>query len=158
MLSFPFFLLLSPFNLFHLSCTSDTLNVLHYRLGRTARAGAAGTGIVILAEFETFFLRKREIVALSVSPHPASSTTLATESEMMQQARRDIALAMSTVDDETKSQFYAASLGFYKVRFVFSFPLSFSPIIIELNTNVNVVENSHSSEILSVPPNEWFHK
>lgn len=84
------------------------------RLGRTARAGTSGSGILILSPFETFFLRKREITALNLAPHPSASTTLALESPTLQQARGLVRQAMTTVDDETKSQHYGASLGFYK--------------------------------------------
>ncbi|KAK4705975.1 hypothetical protein P7C70_g230, partial [Phenoliferia sp. Uapishka_3] len=85
-----------------------------HRLGRTARAGAAGSGIIILAPFETFFLRKREISVLPLAPHPASNTTLAVNSPQLEKARAAVRAAMATVDDETKSQHYGASLGFYK--------------------------------------------
>lgn len=81
-----------------------------HRLGRTARAGASGSGILILAPFETFFLRKREIVSLSVTPHPASNTSIA---ESMLMARATVEKAMMSVEDEIKAQYYSASLGFY---------------------------------------------
>lgn len=91
-----------------------------HRLGRTARAGASGSGILILAPFETFFLRKREVVALNIGAHPATATTLALGSAEMRVAREDCEVAMRGVEDETKSQFYGAALGFYKVRALFA--------------------------------------
>ena len=88
-----------------------------HRLGRTARAGAQGSGILVLTPFEQFFLNKKEIKALSVSPHPETNTVLRSDGAVMNQARMDVRSAMGTVDDETKAQFYSATLGFYKVSF-----------------------------------------
>lgn len=107
-----------------------------HRLGRTARAGqsplpplplplpfltlpsplpgAGGSGILILAPFETFFLRKREITLLPLAPHPLAASSLAIGSPALANARELVRRAMLTVDDETKSQHYGASLGFYK--------------------------------------------
>lgn len=92
-----------------LSLTSSSTS-----LGRTARAGASGSGILILAPFETFFLQKRDIKALPLKPHPLANSALALEGPAMQQAREQVRGAMKTVDDEAKSQYYGASLGFYK--------------------------------------------
>ncbi len=85
-----------------------------HRLGRTARAGAAGSGILILAQVETFFLRKREIQALPLKAHPQANGELSLTSPAVQQAQQQVAQAMLTVDDDSKAQFYSASLGFYK--------------------------------------------
>lgn len=80
------------------------------RLGRTARAGgtAKGVGILILAPFETFFLRKPIISTLPLTPHP---TIPAAE---LEQCRAALAKAMPLVGKEELQQHYAASLGFYK--------------------------------------------
>lgn len=87
-----------------------------HRLGRTARAGATttaqGKGIIVLAPFESFFLRR--LSSLPLQPHPLGSSALAPGSPAVEQARADLARAAAQVDDETKGQFYAASLGFYK--------------------------------------------
>lgn len=85
-----------------------------HRLGRTARAGAAGSGILILCEWETFFLKKREISALPLAAHPNAKTSLSLTSPALATARIDSAEAMSTVSDEVKAQAYSASLGYYK--------------------------------------------
>ncbi|KAI5478526.1 hypothetical protein MNV49_005055 [Pseudohyphozyma bogoriensis] len=85
-----------------------------HRLGRTARAGASGSGILILSPFETFFLRKREISVLPLNPHPLSTTSLDKNSAELAEARRRVKAAMRSVDDESKSQYYSANLGFYK--------------------------------------------
>lgn len=87
-----------------------------HRLGRTARAGATtsaqGKGIIVLAPFEAFFLRR--LSSLPLQAHPLAQSQLAPGSGPVEQARADLARASSQVDDETKGQFYAASLGFYK--------------------------------------------
>lgn len=75
-----------PLRVMHLT-THRTMN----RLGRTARAGAAGSGVIILAPFEDFFLRKREISALPLAPHPAAQAGLSLGSPALVQARSDVA-------------------------------------------------------------------
>jgi ATP-dependent RNA helicase MSS116 len=85
-----------------------------HRLGRTARAGAAGSGIIILAPFESFFLKKREIAALPHAPPPQYNSSHHINYPRLATARELIKRAMGTVDDETKAQFYSAQLGFYK--------------------------------------------
>ncbi|GAA5982201.1 hypothetical protein JCM10908_004782 [Rhodotorula pacifica] len=81
-----------------------------HRLGRTARAGgtAKGVGILILAPFETFFLRKPIINTLPLTPHPAIP------SSELEACRAQLARGMVLVGTEEKSQYYASSLGFYK--------------------------------------------
>lgn len=90
--------------------TSKLTTLSTYSLGRTARAGgtAKGVGILILAPFETFFLRKPIISSLPLSPHPAFSAA------EVDQCRSLIARAMPQVGAEEKSQHYAAAIGFYK--------------------------------------------
>ncbi|GAA6051794.1 hypothetical protein JCM3770_004976 [Rhodotorula araucariae] len=89
-----------------------------HRLGRTARAGATttaqGKGVIVLAPFEAFFLRRRGVDALPIQAHPLAQSALAPGAQAVEQARADLARASADVDDETKGQFYAASLGFYK--------------------------------------------
>ncbi|SCV74294.1 BQ2448_6726 [Microbotryum intermedium] len=92
-----------------------------HRLGRTARAGASGSGVLILSPFETFFLNKREIKALPIQAHPLSSTDLNPNSAAIRAAKNQVAEAMRTIDDDLKSQFYGATLGFYKTYLKDSF-------------------------------------
>ncbi|TKA55254.1 hypothetical protein B0A53_02224 [Rhodotorula sp. CCFEE 5036] len=81
-----------------------------HRLGRTARAGgtAKGVGILILAPFETFFLRKPIVNTLPLTPHPPIAPS------ELEVCRATLAKAMPLVGTDEKAQFYAASLGFYK--------------------------------------------
>ncbi|GAA5929584.1 hypothetical protein JCM1841_004986 [Sporobolomyces salmonicolor] len=86
-----------------------------HRLGRTARAGTNGHGVLVLAPFETFFLRKSPLISsLPIQPHPLASTSLAPSSPDFLAARRELNAAMAQVDNESKGQYYSASLGFYK--------------------------------------------
>ncbi|KWU46315.1 DEAD-domain-containing protein [Rhodotorula sp. JG-1b] len=81
-----------------------------HRLGRTARAGgtAKGVGILVLAPFETFFLRKPIVNTLPLTPHPPIAPS------ELEACRATLAKAMPLVGTDEKNQFYAASLGFYK--------------------------------------------
>jgi ATP-dependent RNA helicase MSS116, mitochondrial len=74
-----------------------------HRLGRTARAGASGRGILILSSFEKWFLQQNEVAALPIHPHP-SLPILPTE---------DINTALAKVDQVTKAKAYQAWLGYY---------------------------------------------
>ncbi|KAM0748076.1 DEAD-domain-containing protein [Meredithblackwellia eburnea MCA 4105] len=78
-----------------------------HRLGRTARAGASGSGILLLSPFEKFFLSKKDVVTLGIKALPTSAQPSIEEVARVKEAVR-------TVDDETKSQAYGAALGFYK--------------------------------------------
>lgn len=62
-----------------------------HRLGRTARAGNSGCGIIILAEWERFFLSKKEIAALPLAPHPDAETSLSLQSPALALARQECA-------------------------------------------------------------------
>jgi ATP-dependent RNA helicase MSS116 len=74
-----------------------------HRLGRTARAGASGRGVLILAPFEKFFLQQPKITALPISAH-RSINDLPTE---------EIDTALDIVGQTTKEQAYRAWLGYY---------------------------------------------
>ena len=74
-----------------------------HRLGRTARAGASGRGILILASFEKFFLQQKDVAALPIHTH-RSFHTLPTE---------EIDTALAAVDQTIKGQAYQAWLGYY---------------------------------------------
>ncbi|GAA5970892.1 hypothetical protein JCM3765_000846 [Sporobolomyces pararoseus] len=87
-----------------------------HRLGRTARgSNATGQGIIILAPFETFFLRKSPVISsLPIQPHPLTTTILSPTSATMQDCKQVLNKAMQSVGDDEKNQFYGATLGFYK--------------------------------------------
>lgn len=79
-----------------------------HRLGRTARAGAAGHGILILTPAEKFFLNKGEMRDLPLQElNKESFSDLSSDKAIIEEA-------LSKVSDETKGQAYAASLGYYK--------------------------------------------
>ncbi|ORY35775.1 P-loop containing nucleoside triphosphate hydrolase protein [Naematelia encephala] len=78
-----------------------------HRLGRTARAGAEGHGILILGDFEDHFLRDKTIADLSLKSYPDLSVNdLAT-------SRVVIEKAVDSVPIEAKAQAYQAWLGYY---------------------------------------------
>ncbi|KAJ1020627.1 hypothetical protein NDA16_004020 [Ustilago loliicola] len=84
-----------------------------HRLGRTARAGKEGRGVLILADFEQFFLnqsdvRKLPITALDVGKVEAESGV------KLPDVTRGVDGAMQSIDATTRSQAYQAHLGFYK--------------------------------------------
>ncbi|CAO1625489.1 unnamed protein product [Jaminaea pallidilutea] len=86
-----------------------------HRLGRTARAGASGRGILLLADFETYFLSLREIKALPLKAAQDNDPRIREILEKRLPANRaDIERALTTtVSDESKSQTYQAMLGYY---------------------------------------------
>ncbi|SJX62361.1 related to MSS116-RNA helicase of the DEAD box family, mitochondrial [Sporisorium reilianum f. sp. reilianum] len=84
-----------------------------HRLGRTARAGKQGRGVLILADFEAFFLtqsdvKKLPITRLDVAPVEAEAGVALGE------VTRHVDGAMQAIDATTRSQAYQAHLGFYK--------------------------------------------
>ncbi|KAJ7241959.1 P-loop containing nucleoside triphosphate hydrolase protein [Mycena haematopus] len=87
-----------------------------HRLGRTARAGASGRGIIILDKDETFFLRDRTIAGLGITPVPQVPTPglyHLTEAELAGPTA-EIAKAVTLVSAEAKAQAYRAFLGVYQ--------------------------------------------
>lgn len=76
-----------------------------HRLGRTARAGRSGRGVLILAPFESFFLSLKEVKALPIKPQTLSAETLPSY---------EINNALTLVDSQAKAQAYGAWLGYYK--------------------------------------------
>jgi ATP-dependent RNA helicase MSS116 len=86
-----------------------------HRLGRTARAGAIGRGILILSQDERFFLEnsKSGIGALPIKPLSASSTPPGPTSETVQQVHTQLQPILAAVPDEEKGQVYRAWLGYY---------------------------------------------
>ncbi|PWN90618.1 DEAD-domain-containing protein [Acaromyces ingoldii] len=81
-----------------------------HRLGRTARAGAAGSGVLILTPYERFFLRKKEVAGLPLRERKL----VFTEDDLLPEADSAIRKALMTVSDKEKSQAYQAALGYYK--------------------------------------------
>lgn len=78
-----------------------------HRLGRTARAGAQGHGVLILADFETFFLNDPTIKTFTMLEYPTlDGSSLAHASALVDGA-------LSQVSEETKGQAYQAWLGYY---------------------------------------------
>jgi ATP-dependent RNA helicase MSS116 len=74
-----------------------------HRLGRTARAGKSGKGLLILGDYEARFLQQlRDLPLRQAAPLPAGDAEAA--------AQR----ALARVDYETKAQAYRTWLGFYK--------------------------------------------
>lgn len=79
-----------------------------HRLGRTARAGAEGHGVLILTPPETFFLKDKVIRDLTLHSIPAGA------SDEVAQWQSQVDKAMDRVDQESKAQAYRAWLGYYK--------------------------------------------
>lgn len=76
-----------------------------HRLGRTARAGASGRGILILDPHEMYFLQRGILKTLPIVPH-SDLPPLAT-------AKQQIKKALADVPDEEKEKAYRAWLGYY---------------------------------------------
>lgn len=85
-----------------------------HRLGRTARAGAAGRGVLILADFEDFFLSEYAITKLPLQPLDVSQAAII--GAVLTQSRQSVASALTSLSDESKVQAYQASLGYYRAR------------------------------------------
>ncbi|KAI9342282.1 P-loop containing nucleoside triphosphate hydrolase protein, partial [Obelidium mucronatum] len=77
-----------------------------HRLGRTARAGTAGTGILLLGDFESSFLT-RQLRDLPLKPYPYPNPISPTLTLQVQAALEN------SVAAETKDMAYQAWLGFY---------------------------------------------
>ncbi|KAL7420942.1 hypothetical protein Q5752_004896 [Cryptotrichosporon argae] len=78
-----------------------------HRLGRTARAGAKGHGVLLLADFETFFLSDRTMRTFTLHPYPAPSAGA------LDGARAAVDSALAAVPEDAKAQAYQAWLGYY---------------------------------------------
>ncbi|KAE8229094.1 hypothetical protein CF326_g5945 [Tilletia indica] len=78
-----------------------------HRIGRTGRAGATGRGVIVLADFESYFLGKGEMRELPLTSHSGDGLKLA-------DCKKTVLLALRDVSDESKAQAYQASLGYYK--------------------------------------------
>jgi ATP-dependent RNA helicase MSS116 len=73
-----------------------------HRLGRTARAGKTGEGLLLLAPHEAFFARQLKDLPISDAPAQVDPNTAHAVSQ-----------ALARVDVRTKEQAYVAWLGFY---------------------------------------------
>ncbi|KAG6840242.1 hypothetical protein C0991_007990 [Blastosporella zonata] len=92
-----------------LGIPASTEQYIH-RLGRTARAGTAGRGVIVLSPSEAAFLSTRDTSTLPItaSPSPAPAALAPYESA--------IHTAFANVTDDTKAQAYRAWLGYYKAH------------------------------------------
>ena len=97
-----------------------------HRLGRTARAGAEGHGVLILSPFEQFFLHDKTIRDLTLHTIPAGS------SDEIADATNKVNQAMDRLPDDAKSQAYGAWLGYYKA---FLKSMKWSPADLVQNAN-----------------------
>lgn len=112
-----------------LNLPADAEQYIH-RLGRTARAGAAGRGVLVLDPAEEVFLRKKEVRGLGLvkdtefhastttTPTPAASTAaaaLASTQASLAASTLEIQRTLSSgaVERETKAAAYRAWLGYY---------------------------------------------
>lgn len=86
---------------FQVGIPSDKESYIH-RLGRTARAGAEGRGIFILAEVESFFPRWT-LKEITFVPHPPDLSAAAEVSGLAER-----------MEDSQKAKIYQAWMGYYK--------------------------------------------
>ena len=77
-----------------------------HRLGRTARAGEQGRGVLLLCNFERFFITKPVIRDLPIQPFAADEAF----------AVDDVSInaALAKVSDDIKAKAWQAWLGYYK--------------------------------------------
>lgn len=75
-----------------------------HRLGRTARAGAAGSGVLILAPYEQFFLRKKEVVCLPLKERKL----VFNEERLLSEVSSAVRQALIATSDKEKTQAYQA--------------------------------------------------
>ncbi|KAG9092630.1 hypothetical protein FS749_015559 [Ceratobasidium sp. UAMH 11750] len=90
-----------------------------HRLGRTARAGNEGHGILVLADWEKFFLGKRDVRAAGLDqrlvPHADTEGFNATgPGSTLGSMRARVKEALEKTDEKTKEQAYIAWIGYYK--------------------------------------------
>ncbi|CAE7075520.1 unnamed protein product [Rhizoctonia solani] len=90
-----------------------------HRLGRTARAGNEGHGILVLAKWERFFLHKKDVLAAGLDKNivPYKDTELINQtgsSAILNDMRARVKSALAKTDEKTKEQAYIAWMGYYK--------------------------------------------
>ena len=77
-----------------------------HRVGRTARAGNEGKGVILLTQREHFFLRVNKFLPITPYPHVLGDVHTVSQA---------IDSAFANMDDVTKAKAYQAYLGFNKV-------------------------------------------
>ncbi|KAF2275279.1 DEAD-domain-containing protein [Westerdykella ornata] len=77
-----------------------------HRVGRTARAGRDGRAVMVLFQYESFFIKVNK--SLPIGAYPTDLTT------DLQPYQERIDRALTLVDEETKARAYQAFLGYYK--------------------------------------------
>ncbi|KAG8733674.1 hypothetical protein FRC11_004136 [Ceratobasidium sp. 423] len=90
-----------------------------HRLGRTARAGNEGHGILVLAKWEQFFLHKKDVLATGLDknlvPHSGTESINRIGSGAVLNDMRDrVKSALAKTDEKSKEQAYIAWIGYYK--------------------------------------------
>ncbi|CUA67268.1 ATP-dependent RNA helicase MSS116, mitochondrial [Rhizoctonia solani] len=90
-----------------------------HRLGRTARAGNEGHGILVLAKWEAFFLRKKDVLAAGLDKNivPYQDTELINRTgsgAVLNDMRARVKSALANTDEKSKEQAYVAWIGYYK--------------------------------------------
>lgn len=88
-----------------------------HRLGRTARAGNEGQGILVLADWEKFFLRKKDVVAAGLHQRlvPHADTQLFNETgnnAPLNDMRARVRDALAKTDERSKEQAYIVSTAY----------------------------------------------
>jgi len=78
-----------------------------HRLGRTARAGTDGYGILVLAPFEQGFLRRGGMTKMPIKQHPETSAILAGAAAI----QPNVHTATRAVPEDVRSKAYSATLG-----------------------------------------------
>ena len=78
-----------------------------HRVGRTARAGKRGEGLLLLADFESYFVRTA-LSDVPITPAPPALTA------SLPAAVAEVDAALARVDEETKASAYRTFLGYYK--------------------------------------------
>ncbi|KZT56947.1 DEAD-domain-containing protein [Calocera cornea HHB12733] len=85
-----------------------------HRLGRTARAGAEGYGVLILADFEAnVLLNKKEMRELPLKPHPEAQHLTDESSDEFKSAKEMVVQTYDAMDSVAKAQAYQAFMGYY---------------------------------------------
>jgi len=86
-----------------------------HRIGRSGRAGKSGQGLVLLSDWESFFLN--DIRDLPVKPFPSASApgfgNIAQQPRLQQAISRVASTATGNASSERASQAYQAWLGYY---------------------------------------------
>ncbi|KAF5375697.1 hypothetical protein D9615_009383 [Tricholomella constricta] len=97
-----------------LNLPASTEQYIH-RLGRTARAGAGGRGILVLDPAEQRFLALKDVRPLGIAPDPQFAQFMLSPAAQEYAEVRDATTGKGKgkVDEDTKAQAYRAWLGYY---------------------------------------------